>query len=59
MSMRFRLYLGSAGTLFRLLLSNYRVLAQEIIAARCNNYCSALTSLGFSFTLTGQYDFPW
>ena len=57
--MRFRLYLGSAGTLFRLLLSNCTVQVQEIIAARCNNYCSALTNLGFSFFLTGQYDFPW
>ena len=55
--MRFRLAWGSAGTLFRLLLSNYTVLVQEFIAARCNNYCSALTNLGFSFTLTDQCTF--
>ena len=46
MIMRFGWDWGSAGTLFKLLLSNYTVLVQEIIAARSNNYCSALTNLG-------------
>ena len=40
-------------------LSEYTVQVQVIIAARCNTYCSALMKLGFSFTLTGQCDFPW
>ena len=50
-------------TLFKLLLSNTqfrcRKLLQRaaiIIAARCNNYCSALANLGSSYTLTGQSD---
>ena len=29
-------------------------LVQEVNAARYNNYCSALTFLGFSFSLTNQ-----
>ena len=34
----------------------HTVQVQEIIEARCNNYCSALTNLGSSYTLTGQCD---
>ena len=54
MIMRFRLDWGSAANRFRLLLLKYPVLVQGINAARCNNYCSALMILDFSFTLTDQ-----
>ena len=57
MIMRFRLDWGSAANRFRLLLSKYTVLVQEIIAARYNNYCNALTNLGFPFILTDQCTF--
>ena len=56
--MRFSVDWGSAGTLFRLLLSKITVQVQGFIAARCNNYCSALTKLALTFTLTDQYAFP-
>ena len=58
MIMRFSVDWGSAGTLFRLLLSKITVQVQEIIAARCNNYCSALTYLALTVTLTDQCAFP-
>ena len=45
---------GSAANVCGLPLSEYTVQVQEIIAARCNNYCSALKTVGFSLTLTDQ-----
>ena len=30
----------------------------KLHSSGAGNYCSALTNLGFSFFLTGQYDFP-
>ena len=56
--MRFGVDWGSAGTLFRLLLSKITVQVHGFIAARCNNYCSALTKLALTFTLTDQCAFP-
>ena len=58
MIMRFSVDWGSDANVCGLPLSEYTVQMQEIIAAHCNNYCSALMNLGFSFTLADQCDFP-
>ena len=43
--------------MFRLLLSNCVDLVRKINAVRYNNYCNALTFLGFSLYLTSQLTF--